>query len=208
VELGIDPWSKRAGDHDRGLVEAYEESSGWIEGLVRTVSEDQYASPTPCVKWNVRELLNRMIRLPYLGVAVLRRSEHYHLHDRDFIGHDVAADYRAAADEFLIVMKEQGSLDGTVASPLGEMTARAWGQLVFVNQVTYGWDLATATGQDRTIPPPVLEVADRLVRGPFSGMPRMPELFDVEVPVSDSATPTERYVAFLGRDPDFKPVSA
>ena len=37
-------------------------------------------------------------------------------------------------------------------------------------------------------------------------MPRTPELFDEEVPVSDSASPTERFVAFLGRDPGFAPV--
>jgi uncharacterized protein (TIGR03086 family) len=203
VEFGIDPWSKRAGRHHggRGVVESYEKASDWVEGLVRTVPEDQFASPTPCSNWNVRDLLNRIVRLPHLGVAILRRAVHSNLDDRDFIGHDVAADYRAAADEFLTVMKEPGSLAGTVASPFGEMAAGAWAQLVFVNQVTYGWDLATATGQDATIPAPLLEVADRLVRGPFSGIPRMPELFDVEIPVGESATPTERYVAFLGRDP-------
>ena len=47
------------------------------------------------------------------------------------------------------------------------------GGLVFVNQLTHGWDLATATGQDATIPPSLLEVADRLVRGVFMLMPRI-----------------------------------
>jgi uncharacterized protein (TIGR03086 family) len=76
---------------------------------------------------------------------------------------------------------------------------------VLVNQVTHGWDLAIATGKDATIPPSLLEVADRLVRGMFSDIRRTPELFDVEVPVSDTATPTERFVAFLGRDPGIEP---
>jgi hypothetical protein len=47
-----------------------------------------------------------------------------------------------------------------------------------------------------------------LVRGAFSDIPRMPELFDVEVPVNDAATPTERFVAFLGRDPGATPVES
>ena len=87
-------------------------------------------------------------------------------------------------------MREPGSLDGTVAAPIGQMPARSWAQYIFVNQLTYGWDLASATGQDSTIPPSLLEAAHRAVRDIFvSGMPRMPELFDVEVPVGDRGDP-------------------
>jgi uncharacterized protein (TIGR03086 family) len=88
------------------------------------------------------------------------------------------------------------------------MPAKSWVELTFINQLTYGWDLAAATGQDSTIPAALLEDADRLSRGVVMLMPRMPELFDEEVPVGDTASPTERFVAFLGRDPGFATVDA
>jgi uncharacterized protein (TIGR03086 family) len=102
-------------------------------------------------------------------------------------------------------MKAPGRLEGTVASPFGEMPAGMGARFAFVDQLTHGWDLATATGQDPTIPASLLEVADRLARGELSMLPRRPELFDVEVPVSNEATPTQRFVAFLGRDPGIEP---
>jgi hypothetical protein len=54
----------------------------------------------------------------------------------------------------------------------------------------------------------LLDDADRLVRGVLMLMPRSPELFDEEVALSETASPTERFVAFLGRDPGFAPVDA
>jgi uncharacterized protein (TIGR03086 family) len=215
VRLGIDPWKNplplRGPAVD--ISDRYEQTASWIEGLVRNVPREQHELPTPCREWNVRELLNRIIWWPHLGAAVLR-DEGSDVDAGDFGEDDAAAAYRAAADEFLTTMKASAGLEGMVASPLGEMHAGVWARFVFVNQLAHGWDLATATGQDATIPPSLLEVADRLVRdmfftqGMFSGIPRMPELIDVEVEVGDSATPTDRYVAFLGRDPGFKPVSA
>jgi uncharacterized protein (TIGR03086 family) len=204
VDSGIDPWKEpsRPGLRPSHVdLSCYVGTATWVESLVLSVSADQFMLPTPCPEWNVRGLLNRIIWWPYLAKAVLHDAERPEVSARDFVGDNAAAAYRAAADELLTAMSEPGRLEGRVTSPLGEMPASNWAQFVFVNQLTHGWDLATATGQDATIPPSLVEVADRLVRGAFSGIRRMPELFDVEVPVSDTATPTERFVAFLGRDP-------
>jgi uncharacterized protein (TIGR03086 family) len=210
VSLGIDPWKEHLRPRPRrsriDVIRCYEGAATWIEGLVRAVSSERYMLPTPCKKWNVRELLTRIVWLPYVSAATLRDDEHPPVDERDFIGDDPAAAYRTAADELLTAMNETGRLERTVMSPFGETSGELWARFTFVNQLTHGWDLGTATGQDSTIPPSLLEVADRLVRGAFSDIPRMPELFDFEVPVNDAATPTERFVAFLGRDPGAAPV--
>jgi uncharacterized protein (TIGR03086 family) len=209
VRLGIDPLKKPL--HLRGpgvdISELCVQTASWIDGLVRNVSQEQYELPTPCPEWNVRELLNRIIWWPRLGAAVLR-DEGSDVGVRDFGDDDPAAGYRAAADELLTTMKASDGLEGMVASPFVEMAAGSWARFVFVNQLTHGWDLATATRQDAEIPPSLLEVADRLVRGPFIFMSRTPGGVDLEVEVGDSATPTERYVAFLGRDPGKQIVGA
>jgi uncharacterized protein (TIGR03086 family) len=210
VDLGIDPSKEPplplTSPSKIDVIRCYEGTATWVEGLVRGVSAEQYTLPTPCAEWNVRELVRRITWWPLLGSALLRDAEQPAVDERDFVGDEAAVAYRAAAHELLTAMNEPGCLEGMVASPLGEMPASVWARFVFVNQLTHGWDLATATGNDATIPPSLLEVADRLVRGIFLAqgmMPRMPELFDVEVPVSDTATPTQRFVAFLGREPGF-----
>jgi uncharacterized protein (TIGR03086 family) len=198
ARLGIDPWKKPLRIRHPGvdISELCVQAASWIEGLVGNVSKEQYELPTPCPDWNVRELLNRIIWWPRLGASVLR-DEGSDVDVRDFGDDDAAARYRAAADELLTAMNASDGLEGMVASPLVEMPAGVWARFVFVNQLTHGWDLATATRQDAEIPRSLVEVADRLVRSTFVGIFRTP----AAVEVSDSATPTERYVAFLGRDP-------
>jgi uncharacterized protein (TIGR03086 family) len=215
VDLAIDPWNDRS---DRGpggppinLVRCYEQAADWTELLVGNVSASQYALPTPCVDWNVRDLLNRIVWLPSMSAAVLRNQSHLPSIDdwaqvKDDLDDDPGAEYRAAADDLLSVLNEPGLLDRTIPSPFGEMPAKWWAELTFINQLTYGWDLATATDQGSTIPASLLDDADALVRRVLMFMPRTPELFDEEVPVSETASPTQRFVAFLGRDPGFAPL--
>jgi uncharacterized protein (TIGR03086 family) len=215
VELSIDPWKERFQGGARqptiDLVRCYEQTADWTETLLGEVSLVQHELSTPCAEWNVRNLLNRIVWVPSMSAEVLRNQAHLPTIDdwarvEGDLDDDPGMVYRAAADDLLSVLNEPGSLDRTFASPVGEMPAKWWVELTFINQLTYGWDLAVATGQNSTIPPALLEDADQLVRGVVMLMPRIPQLFDVEVPVSDSASPTERFVAFLGRDPAFAPV--
>jgi uncharacterized protein (TIGR03086 family) len=210
VSLGLDPWKERSHRHSSGVDvgRCYEQTATWVEGLVRGVSAEQYELPTPCAKWNVRDLLDNLVELPYQCEATLRGAPPPQHEARDFTEESAAVAYRAAADRLITVMNEPGRLEGTVVSPFGEMPAGAGARLAFVDQLTHGWDLAAATRQDSTIPESLLEAADRLARGELSRLPRRPELFDVEVPVSDAATPTQRFVAFLGRDPRIEPVAS
>ena len=84
--------------------------------------------------------------------------------------------------------------------------AKMPGSMVFnmtvMEYLAHGWDLATATGQP--IPYTDDEAADVLVRARATlpaeyqgeGM-----AFGAIVPVGDDATPVERFVAFMGRQP-------
>ncbi len=83
VEFSIDPWKERAGRGAAGtpidVVRCYEQTADWTELLVDNVSASQYALPTPCVDWNVRDLLNRIVSLPSMsgrsyGTSLLFRA--------------------------------------------------------------------------------------------------------------------------------------
>ena len=60
----------------------------------------------------------------------------------------LGASFRAAADDLLSVLNELAVARRERRLTIGEMPARSWVELTFINQLTYGWDLAVATGQD------------------------------------------------------------
>jgi len=72
--------------------------------------------------------------------------------------------------------------------------------------VMHTWDLARATGQDDTMP------RDE-VRGMFAGMSQMADSirssgqFGDQQPVDDDAPLQDRFIAFIGRDPGWRPAA-
>ena len=70
-----------------------------------------------------------------------------------------------------------------------------------IDTATHSWDIARATGQDADLPDDlaavVLAVSEQVVNDDirrFAGI-------DPAIPIGADATPTDRLVAFLGRQP-------
>ncbi len=66
------------------------------------------------------------------------------------------------------------------------------------------WDLARATGQDETLDP---DVCAAMLAGmePMDEMLRASGQYGPRVPVSEDADPQTRLIAFIGRDPEWRP---
>ncbi|GAA4708555.1 maleylpyruvate isomerase family mycothiol-dependent enzyme [Nocardioides conyzicola] len=66
------------------------------------------------------------------------------------------------------------------------------------------WDLARATGQDETLD---AETCAQMLAGmePMDEMLRASGQYGARVPVSDDADPQTRLIAFIGRDPAWRP---
>ena len=73
--------------------------------------------------------------------------------------------------------------------------------IAFSDQLLHGWDLATATAQDATMPEGLPDAAYEMIHGRFTDEQRK-GLFAPEVPVADDATPQQRLLAYTGRTPD------
>lgn len=77
-------------------------------------------------------------------------------------------------------------------------------QYVTPDLVFHGWDLAKASGQDP-------ELDEEYIAGAYAGMSQMAEMirgsgqFGEQQPVAEDATTTEKFFAFIGRDPDWTP---
>ena len=81
-----------------------------------------------------------------------------------------------------------------------EKTAPSLG-IAFSDALLHGWDLATATGQDATMPDGLAEAAYETIHGRFTDDQRK-GVFDPEIEVPPAASAQEKLLAYTGRDPD------
>jgi uncharacterized protein (TIGR03086 family) len=71
-----------------------------------------------------------------------------------------------------------------------------------VDTLVHGWDLARATGQDSTLDAALATAALEFCRPAITDEIRAGRgAFAAIVPVADDASPTDRLVGFLGRQP-------
>ena len=72
--------------------------------------------------------------------------------------------------------------------------------IAFSDQLIHGWDLATATDQDATMPAGLPEAAYEMIHGRFTDDQRE-GVFKPEVALPGDASAQDRLLAYTGRDP-------
>jgi uncharacterized protein (TIGR03086 family) len=131
---------------------------GWIATL-ETVPDDAWDDPTPCRGWSVRDLVNHVVAEDLWTAPLLSGSTIEQVGDRfdgDVLGADAGAAARAAGRESI---DATGALESTSTVHLsyGEESADEYVRQLVADHVVHGWDLAAATGGDRTLDPVLVE---------------------------------------------------
>lgn len=167
--------------------------------LTDAASPADWARPSPVAGWTARDVVGHLVDwLPGFvanaGVELTPVS----------VGDDPAAAWRQRSDEVQLVLEEQA--DVVYSSPmLGDMPlGRAIGQF-YVNDIwMHSWDLAKALGVE-------FDLGAERSAETLAGMAPMDELlrssgqFGPQVAVPDDASPQDRLVGFIGRDPAWRP---
>ena len=163
--------------------------------VIAGVAPEQGGRPTPCDGYDVDQLVDHLVgwagsfaaRLggePFEGEPAAYRC-----------GPDPAGDFRAAAVS--ISAAYRAGTEASQALPLG---------VLLMEFLTHGWDLATATGQDVHFEPAAadraLAAGQQMLKPEYRG-PDQP--FGPEVAVPAEAGAVDRLVAYLGRDPSWRP---
>ena len=168
---------------------------------VDTTTPDLWSRATPCTGWNLRMLL----RHSYESVTAL----HEGLATGRIVlcpgggavepGADVANDLRACVAMLLDDWCRAGDHE-TVAIADRDLTVSVLAGAAAIEIAVHGWDIAQASGYPHPIPldlgADLLAIATRLL----SDGNRHP-LFAPPVPLDDPADPSEKLLAFLGRQP-------
>jgi uncharacterized protein (TIGR03086 family) len=158
-----------------GLVDRFVRSSADFEWRLREVRPDQWAAPTPCTDWNVRQLVNHMTQANLSYVRLVHggtREEFLRHRDADALGSDPVAAYtrsvRECADAFAEPVPHQ--LD----HPLGAMAADQALAMRTTDSTIHTWDLARAIGADEHLDAGLVEWIDEHLHEIYAGLPETP----------------------------------
>jgi uncharacterized protein (TIGR03086 family) len=181
-----------------------------VARVVRDITPQQYAMPTPC---------------PELDVRTLRRHLLGWLHLFDTALNDPAGEQRpapaehpepaSAADAAAQVDRLAATVRAALASGVEGVTVNVPPlggaypgsvvlDMLLIEALGHGWDLARATGRswapEAATSEHALAALRQIVAPEYrgDGLP-----FGPEVPVSDDASALDRFVAFTGRNPQW-----
>jgi uncharacterized protein (TIGR03086 family) len=180
-------------------IERIEKATGHTSTIVHGVKDGQLGDQTPCSEFDVRALLNHMIGgLDMLNIAAsggkATRPE------GDQFGAEPGKDYDERRARLLETLRSGDVVSNNWEMPFGSMPGQMMAGIAFVEHVTHGWDLAKATGQDTTIPEHLVDEALGVVT-PMDQMWRMPGVCGPKIEIPDSASKTDQFAGFMGRQP-------
>ncbi len=157
------------------------------------VTEADLDSPTPCSGFTVADLTDHVIRSMTLLADVAGTTLH------DDATAPAATRIAGLATGAISAWRSRG-LDGSVAVGRSVLPARVAAEIVPLELLVHGWDLARATGHRLVVSTELAESmlvsARELVTPDKRG-----KSFAAEVAVGADATALERLIAFTGREP-------
>ena len=168
--------------------------------LIDATSPDQYAAPTPCGDWTVRDLLTHLIAGNVKYVEIGRGKEWARGAPDVVLDEDPGAMYRRTMDAMLEAWDQPGVLDRETALPVGRGRAEMALYLHLGETLVHGWDLARATRQQPPWDSDVVEASLTQFRSwlPAQRPPGTP--YSDAAAVSPDAAAIDRLAAYLGRD--------
>ena len=167
--------------------------------LVESASAGDWARPTPVAAWTALDVVKHLIEWS----RGFLRSAAVELPALDVEADPVAAWKQHVADVQAILDDPAGrvlSNPHTGDKPVDE----AIDQFYTTDIWMHSWDLATALGREP-------DLGQERCRAVLAGMVPMEQLlrdsgeFGPAVPVADDASPQDKLIAFIGRDPAWRP---
>ncbi len=165
--------------------------------VIAQIRPEQWAAPTPCTEWTVRDVVGHLVGLNLIFTALIEGGP---MPDRqeDNLGGDPLGAYRASAAAVTAAFAAPGVLEKTFTGPLGEATGVGRLRIRLADLLTHGWDLARATGIRAEFPEDLVEDSLAYIRVQMAEHSRAGR-FDEPQPVADDAPALDRLAAFTGR---------
>jgi uncharacterized protein (TIGR03086 family) len=161
--------------------------------VLQRLTEEDLSRPTPCAGYTVGDVGEHVVRSMVLMNSVAGGQA-----DAPVAG-TLDARVTTTAGAALAAWRSRG-LDGSVAVGRSTLPASLAVEIITLELLVHGWDIAQATGQRIDVPSEVagyvLDRARELITEDKRG-----RSFAAEVPAGPDATVLQRLVAFTGRAP-------
>jgi uncharacterized protein (TIGR03086 family) len=196
-----------------GIVERFLLSSTHFERTLRAVRAEQWAWPTPCTEWDVRQLVNHMTRGNLNYVCLLRgrtAAEFLRLRNVDALGADPVGAYARSVRTCAEAFTGPDALQRVLDYPLGRLTGRQALAVRTADSTIHTWDLARAIGADDTLDTGLVGWIDEHLDAIYAGLAETPtdaatthRFFAASrtVPADDTSRQA-RLLALMGRNPE------
>jgi uncharacterized protein (TIGR03086 family) len=157
------------------------------------------ARPSPCAEYTVGEVGEHVVRSMVLLATVAGAADPAAGSVEGSAGGSLDKRVTVAAEAALEAWRRRG-LDGSVAVGRSTLPASLAMEIIPLELLVHGWDMARATGSEIEVP---AEIASHLLGCARSlvTLDKRGRSFAAEVPASPSATVLERLIAFTGRQP-------
>ena len=167
--------------------------------IVAGVGPEQLGAPTPCTEWDVRALLAHTIGvMTNIGRGV--RGEEMSDPNSTPLDADLDTQFQSAAAATLASWRA-ADLGAETNIGAGPMPAAVALNINLLDTAVHAWDLARATGQAEAMSDELAETVLAAAQATVTDETRAFAGIGAPVDVGPAATPTERLVAFLGRQP-------
>jgi uncharacterized protein (TIGR03086 family) len=183
------------------MVEIHRRAGLATRVFVAGVAADQWSAPTNC-DMDVRALVNHLVSGNLwtvelvAGKTIAEVGQHL---DGDVLGDNPVAAYDRSLSTAQSAFDAPGALQGICHVSYGDVPADVYCSHRILDTFIHGWDIARATGQDRTLDPELVDIVYAMFK-PHAAELQASGAFAAPVDVpADSGTQT-LLLAMLGRD--------
>jgi len=175
-----------------------------LVSLVERLDAATLSALSPCAGWDVRALLSHTLQSIEAFASAIDGGpgpdEAELFSGRDILGSDPLGAAKPIIERSHAAWAGTTDWDAAVTTVLGQMPAGQAIGIITFSTLVHSWDLAVAMGESVEFTTSEADLVHAV--GTQLVPPMRPAgLFGPEVPVPDSATPTQRVVAFTGRSP-------
>jgi uncharacterized protein (TIGR03086 family) len=172
-------------DFDERVVDLYVAASAGFGCRLEGVGE--WTAQTPCSEWDVRQLVNHVVRGNVNYVALLEggsAKEFLRLREVDALGDDPVGAYQRSVQGFVDAFR--GASTRMLDYPLGRIDAGQGVAIRTADTVIHTWDLARATNGEETLAPALVDWMDENLAAIYHGLEGMGRFFGTSVRVVES----------------------
>jgi uncharacterized protein (TIGR03086 family) len=187
---------------DRTDVPDFQPAAHAVQKVVAGVRDDQLASPTPCAKWTVGDLLNHLMGLTVAFQKAAAKEAQPPPPDPS--GSMLHPAWRrllpTQLDDLAAAWRTPDAWAGDTEAGGVVLPADVMGLVALNEVVVHGWDLATSTGQPYEVDRATTEAIHSLVAQQASS-DGTPGMFGPSVTTPTEAPLLDRVIGLTGRDP-------